>query len=94
MKIVTKFARLLQMNSLRRTMTILFAVLCCAGFFVKAEVDRDRGIQHRGEYLRSSASEDAVEDDTLHARSKRTLLLKKKIIGAGILGLGIGAIKG
>ncbi|XP_011308204.1 uncharacterized protein [Fopius arisanus] len=30
----------------------------------------------------------------VHTRSKRTLLLKKKIIGAGLLGLGLGVAKG
>lgn len=30
----------------------------------------------------------------IHTRNKRTLLLKKKLIGAGLLGLGVGLTKG
>ncbi|XP_074100034.1 uncharacterized protein LOC141528076 [Cotesia typhae] len=37
-----------------------------------------------------------IESDTkeLHVRHKRTLFLKKKLIGAGLLGLGLGLAKG
>lgn len=30
-------------------------------------------------------------ENTVHMRPKRTLLIKKKILGAGLIGLGIGA---
>lgn len=34
------------------------------------------------------------EGTTTHARTKRTLFLKKKILGAGLLGFGLGLAKG
>ncbi|XP_043477220.1 uncharacterized protein LOC122508153 [Leptopilina heterotoma] len=34
------------------------------------------------------------EKNLVHTRSKRTLFLKKKVLGAGLLGFGLGVVKG
>ncbi|XP_051164376.1 uncharacterized protein LOC127283491 [Leptopilina boulardi] len=34
------------------------------------------------------------EENSVHTRSKRTLFLKKKVLGAGLLGFGLGVVKG
>ncbi|XP_033220358.1 uncharacterized protein LOC117174983 isoform X2 [Belonocnema kinseyi] len=67
---------------------IIFATLCCFALYASAEEIR----QQQQQTL--PVSEILADESSVHTRSKRTLFLKKKVIGAGLLGLGLGFAKG
>ena len=76
---------------------VIFAVCC----YIVPRVIAEQGTLPSVETSSSIVDQSAVQttnneghsDATLN-RQKRTLLLKKKLIGAGLLGFGLGAIKG
>lgn len=63
--------------------------LCSIGAFASSV---ERNIDENNLEKNSHINDD--EQGESHVRSKRTLFLKKKLIGAGILGLGLGLAKG
>lgn len=66
----------------------MFATLfCCCVLYAQAEVS---GLQEDQGQLVAAAGDNALE----HVRPKRTLFLKKKLLGAGLLGFGLGVAKG
>ncbi|XP_012284537.2 uncharacterized protein LOC105701955 [Orussus abietinus] len=66
--------------------SVALAVLCCSAVYAMAE----EALRHRPEF----PSLEAVSDDQVHSRTKRTIFLKKKLLGAGLLGFGLGIAKG
>lgn len=75
---------------------ILAVGLCLAGLALAQEVPIEEE-QTRLEDLEESTAGESTQSEDL-VRPKRTLLLKKKLLGLGALGLGVGfgvgAIKG
>ena len=71
---------------------MLFAVFCCLVVYVRAE----NSVEEQSQGLtKLEPVENPVENVNVdHTRPKRTLLLKKKLLGAGILGFGLGIAKG
>ena len=76
---------------------VLLALFACLVVYAKAEeVKHNQQQQQQQQQYVPSISELPEGDDgtATHVRAKRTLLLKKKLLGAGLLGLGLGAVKG
>lgn len=65
---------------------IIFVAFCIFVLYVSAEE-----IQQQTLPISSSIRN---EENSVHTRSKRTLFLKKKVLGAGLLGFGLGVVKG
>ncbi|XP_071857264.1 uncharacterized protein [Bombus fervidus] len=76
---------------------VVFAVVCC--YIVPCIIAKEDALpstESRSSILDRSVGQLENEEysgATLN-RQKRTLLLKKKLIGAGLLGFGLGAVKG
>lgn len=73
--------------------TILVTVCC---FLVLRATAEQEPVQQDQQLLDVDrvATENQVEGDAIHNREKRTLFLKKKLLGAGLLGFGLGVVKG
>ncbi|CAL1675906.1 unnamed protein product [Lasius platythorax] len=69
--------------------TVIVAVSCFLVFRAAAEEVVQQSLD-----LKNVAIEDQIDDGTVHPREKRTLFLKKKLLGAGLLGFGLGVAKG
>lgn len=72
---------------------LALAMLCCAAFSLSSseEVSVEK---QPGSFGSLEIAQETEADQAPHTRQKRTLLLKKKLIGAGLLGFGLGALKG
>lgn len=72
--------------------TIIAAVCCVLALTAAAE----EAVQQNQQPLDigTAAIENQVDGGDVHVREKRTLFLKKKLIGAGLLGFGLGVAKG
>ncbi|XP_015115386.1 uncharacterized protein LOC107040012 [Diachasma alloeum] len=66
------------------------AIACMCFIGALAQTPEERGLE--GSFGGGVSQLNDAGD--VHTRSKRTLLLKKKILGAGLLGLGLGVAKG
>ncbi|XP_031787204.1 uncharacterized protein LOC100117552 isoform X2 [Nasonia vitripennis] len=65
--------------------TLVLAVVgCCLAVYVSAEESTQQ----------QQLLPITEQDGETHVREKRTLFLKKKLLGAGLLGFGLGAVKG
>ena len=65
---------------------LVLVSICCFAAFAAANVVLEQEQQQ--------IQRNPENTDTAHLRSKRTLFLKKKLIGAGLLGFGLGIAKG
>jgi hypothetical protein len=73
------------------TVFIILAVCCYLAPGTVAEEEATLQLQSQ----LSPNLEDQVDgSDAVHTREKRTLFLKKKLLGAGLLGFGLGIAKG
>lgn len=72
--------------------TIIVAVGC----FLVLRAAAQEAVQQNQQSLnlQNVAIENQVDDGTIHPREKRTLFLKKKLLGAGLVGFGLGVAKG
>lgn len=76
----------------RTIVTVIVAVSC----FLVLRAAAEEAVQQNQQSLdfKNVAIEDQIDDGTTHPREKRTLFLKKKLLGAGLLGFGLGVAKG
>jgi len=74
----------------RATVFIILAVCCYLAPRAVAEEEATLQLQNQ----LSPNLEDQVDGSAVHTREKRTLFLKKKLLGAGLLGFGLGIAKG
>ncbi|XP_011692308.1 PREDICTED: uncharacterized protein LOC105452676 [Wasmannia auropunctata] len=76
----------------RATITMI-AIVCC---FLVLRATAEEAVQQNQQSLDlgNVAIEDQVDGGEVHTREKRTLFLKKKLFGAGLLGFGLGVAKG
>ncbi|XP_072756868.1 uncharacterized protein [Anoplolepis gracilipes] len=75
------------------TITTIVAIGC----FLVLRAAAEEAVQQNQQSLafQNVAIEDQIEDQTVdHPREKRTLFLKKKLLGAGLVGFGLGVAKG
>lgn len=72
--------------------TIIIAVGC----FLVLRAAAEEAVQQSQQSLdfKNVAIEDQIDDVRANPREKRTLFLKKKLLGAGLLGFGLGVAKG
>lgn len=72
--------------------TIIIAVGC----FLVLRAAAEEAVQQSQQSLdfKNVAIEDQIDDVRVNPREKRTLFLKKKLLGAGLLGFGLGVAKG
>lgn len=84
-------------SSLQMHLSILVAACCCLVPYIAAENASPSSPEDPSAILDRSLvqaeNEEGGRGGTLN-RQKRTLLLKKKLIGAGLLGFGLGLAKG
>ncbi|KAK2585466.1 hypothetical protein KPH14_010124 [Odynerus spinipes] len=80
-------------KKMHRTILIALAVCGCIAFCIATEADNQYNNQADTLGTLETANEFNTGDE-VHTRTKRTLFLKKKIIGAGLLGFGLGVAKG
>lgn len=77
-----------------KSQIIFLVVLCSAAIVLAQDINQDK----ISEYDVQNSDLALGKDDGTVTREKRTLFLKKKILGAGALGfglgLGVGAVKG
>ncbi|KAL0114111.1 hypothetical protein PUN28_011434 [Cardiocondyla obscurior] len=78
---------------MHRTIAIIVATVCC---FLVLRTTAEEAVQQNQQSLDlgNVAIEDQVDGGAIHTREKRTLFLKKKLLGAGLLGFGLGVAKG
>lgn len=78
---------------MHRTIVTIIATVCC---FLVLRATAEEAVQQNQQSLDlgNVAIEDQIDGDTIHTREKRTLFLKKKLLGAGLLGFGLGIAKG
>jgi len=89
MQIARPYAPCEQMH--HATVFIILAVCCYLAPGTVAEEEATLQLQSQ----LSPNLEDQVDgSDAVHTREKRTLFLKKKLLGAGLLGFGLGIAKG
>lgn len=71
-------------------------VIITVGCFLVLRAAAQEAVQQNQQSLdlKNVAIEDQINDDTIHPREKRTLFLKKKLLGAGLVGFGLGVAKG
>ncbi|XP_043524191.1 uncharacterized protein LOC122536133 [Frieseomelitta varia] len=84
-------------TAMQSIIIVIFAVCCYVVPYVIAKQDTLPSIETSSSIVDQSAVQTAINEEHSDAtlnRQKRTLLLKKKLIGAGLLGFGLGAIKG
>lgn len=72
---------------------VIVAVTVCCFLALKAAAEEIVQSQPPLD-LRNEAVENQIDDGAVHTREKRTLFLKKKLLGAGLLGFGLGIAKG
>ncbi|KYN13831.1 hypothetical protein ALC57_13905 [Trachymyrmex cornetzi] len=75
------------------TIVTIIATVCC---FLILRATAEEIVQQNQQFLDlgNVAIENQVDGGAIHTREKRTLLLKKKLLGAGLLGFGLGVAKG
>ncbi|XP_058805634.1 uncharacterized protein LOC131672439 [Phymastichus coffea] len=75
---------------------VLLAACGCLVVLVSSEQTLQQQQQQQQQLQLEPMGESLAENDgsQAHSRAKRTLFLKKKLIGAGLLGFGLGAVKG
>ncbi|CAL7942791.1 unnamed protein product [Xylocopa violacea] len=73
------------------TSIAIFALVCC---YVASCVTAEEDVSPSEENRSVVQAENDGNTEVLLNRQKRTLLLKKKLIGAGLLGFGLGIAKG
>lgn len=79
------------------TVAVFLLVCCYIPTCIVAEENTLSPDENRSSILDQSAfrvENDEYSGSTVLNRQKRTLLLKKKLIGAGLLGFGLGIAKG
>lgn len=74
------------------TTVIVVATVCC--FLVMRAAAEETAEQNQQLDLGSAVIQDQIDGGAIHTREKRTLFLKKKLLGAGLLGFGLGVAKG
>lgn len=76
-----------------RAIVTIIATVCC---FLVLRATAEETVQQNQQTLDlgNVAIEDQVDGGAIHTREKRTLFLKKKLLGAGLLGFGLGIAKG
>lgn len=75
------------------TTVIVVATVCC--FLVMRAAAEETAEQNQQQLdLGSAVIQDQIDGGAIHTREKRTLFLKKKLLGAGLLGFGLGVAKG
>lgn len=81
------------LTEMYHTIVTIIATVCC---FLVLRATAEEIIQQNQQSLDlgNVAIEDQVDGDAIHTREKRTLFLKKKLLGAGLLGFGLGVAKG
>jgi len=78
---------------MHRAIVTIIATICC--FLILRATAEDAVQQNQQSLdLENGAIEDQVNGGAVHIREKRTLFLKKKLLGAGLLGFGLGVAKG
>lgn len=72
---------------------VIIATVCC---FLVLKATAEEAVQQNQQSLDlgNVAIEDQIDGGAIHTREKRTLFLKKKLLGAGLLGFGLGVAKG
>lgn len=72
--------------------TVIISVSC----FLVLRAAAEEVVQPNQQSLdfKNVAIEDQIDDVRVNPREKRTLFLKKKLLGAGLLGFGLGVAKG
>lgn len=75
------------------TIVTTIATVCC---FLVLRATAEEIVQQNQQSLDlgNVAIEDQVDGGAILTREKRTLFLKKKLFGAGLLGFGLGVAKG
>lgn len=78
---------------MHRAIVTIIATVCC---FLVLRATAEEAIQQNQQSLdlENVAIEDQINGGAIHTREKRTLFLKKKLLGAGLLGFGLGVAKG
>ena len=69
--------------------SLMLVILGCLAVYVSADQSTQQQLQ-----LQPITESLGESDGATHVRAKRTLFLKKKLLGAGLLGFGLGAAKG
>ncbi|XP_011138704.1 uncharacterized protein LOC105182742 isoform X1 [Harpegnathos saltator] len=77
---------------MHRTIVIIAIIVCC--FLALRAAAEEIVLNEQSLGLGSVAVENQVDGGAVHTRQKRTLFLKKKLLGAGLLGFGLGVAKG
>ncbi|XP_014615340.1 PREDICTED: uncharacterized protein LOC106793166 [Polistes canadensis] len=76
------------------TIFIVLAVCSCVALCIATEIDNNQ-YDHQADTLKTLDTTNEFNNGAEeHIRTKRTLFLKKKLLGAGILGFGLGVAKG
>lgn len=78
---------------MHRAIVTIIVTVCC---FLVLRATAEEAVQQNQQSLDlgNVAIEDQVDGGAIHTRDKRTLFLKKKLLGAGLLGFGLGVAKG
>ncbi|KAL2728269.1 mam domain-containing glycosylphosphatidylinositol anchor protein 1 [Vespula maculifrons] len=75
------------------TIFLVVAICSCIALCIATEVDNQ--YDHHADTFKTLDTTDELNNGAeVHTRTKRTLFLKKKILGAGLLGFGVGVAKG
>lgn len=75
------------------TVFLVVAICSCIALCIATEVDNQ--YDHHADTFKTLDTTDELNNGAeVHTRTKRTLFLKKKILGAGLLGFGVGVAKG
>lgn len=80
-------------TEMHRAIVTIIATICC---FLVLRATAEEAVQQNQQSLDlgNVAIEDQIDGNAIHTRDKRTLFLKKKLLGAGLLGFGLGVAKG
>lgn len=78
---------------MHRTVVIVVVAVSC---FLVLRAAAQEAVQQNQQSLdfKNVAVEDQIDDGAIRPREKRTLFLKKKLLGAGLVGFGLGVAKG
>ncbi|XP_015438557.1 PREDICTED: uncharacterized protein LOC107193596 [Dufourea novaeangliae] len=81
---------------MRPSSFVILAVICCCAVSCITATDSQSTVENFSSTIDNSAVHPENEGSTSVTlnRQKRTLLLKKKLIGAGLVGFGLGIAKG
>lgn len=76
------------------TVFLVVAICSCLALCIATEVDHR--YDHQADTIKTldATTGELNNGAEVHTRTKRTLFLKKKLIGAGLLGFGVGVAKG